>query len=151
MSTVSGGTEPNVDPHQEAIAFRDELLSRGWPDAPQVTARCGIATQDNDIDYATNARASGTLLGVWVAVEGVYRYPDFQFDSQGTVRPAVSDLLKALPGDADDRTGWRRAFWLYSPHAQLADETPAELFARNAVRVIEAAKAEFHEQANASW
>jgi hypothetical protein len=96
-------------------------------------------------------RSNGSLLGVWDAPKRTFRHPDFQFDHHGQIRPEVADLLKILPGGDEDRGGWRRAFWLYSPHRQLGGETPADVFARDAQRVIEVAKREFQGDRDARW
>ncbi|WP_233518989.1 hypothetical protein [Paraburkholderia xenovorans] len=43
----------------------------------------------------------------------------------------------------DDRDGWRRASWLYSPHALLDEQTPADVFPDSPLRVIKGAPVEF--------
>jgi len=139
------------DAHQEAIAFRNELLSRNWPDGKRVAEMAGAGSRSNPHQYAARQRSNGALLGVWVAAERTYRHPEFQFDAHGAIRPAVADLLKVLPDNDEDRNGWRRAFWLYSPHALLSGETPAEVFALDPQRVVEAAREEFCGDPNAHW
>jgi len=139
------------DPQQEAIAFRNELLSKNWPDGKRVAEMAGAGSRSNPHQYAARQRSNGALLGVWVAAERTYRHPDFQFDAHGGIRPAVTELLKVLPGDEEDKNGWRRAFWLYSPRPLLSGETPADVFVRNPQRVIEAAREEFCGDANAHW
>ncbi|RDK01158.1 hypothetical protein DLM46_19360 [Paraburkholderia lacunae] len=139
------------DAHQEAISFRNELLSRNWPDGKRVAEMVGAGSRSNPHQYAARQRSNGSLLGVWVAAERTYRHPDFQFDAHGAIRPAVADLLKVLPGDEEDRNGWRRAFWLYSPHALLSGETPADVFGRDPQRVVEAAGEEFFGDPDAHW
>lgn len=145
VATVRG------DPQQEAIAFRNELLSMNWPDGKRVAEMAGTVSRSNPHQYAARQRSNGALLGVWVAAERTYRHPEFQFDAHGAIRPAVTDLLKVLPRDVEDRNGWRRAFWLYSPHAFLSGETPADVFVRNPQRVVDVAREEFCGDANAHW
>ncbi|WP_225032061.1 hypothetical protein [Paraburkholderia sp. XV] len=150
----SSAEAPSVekgDAHQEAIAFRNELLSMNWPDGKRVAEMAGTGSRSNPHQYAARQRSNGALLGVWVAAERTYRHPDFQFDAHGAIRPAVADLLKVLPADEEDRNGWRRAFWLYSPHALLSGETPADVFVRDPQRVLNAAKEEFRGDSNAHW
>lgn len=147
----TAGTMVKGDPQQEAIAFRNELLSRNWPDGKRVAEMAGTGSRSNPHQYAARQRSNGGLLGVWVAAERTYRHPDFQFDAHGAIRPAVADLLKVLPGDEEDKNGWRRAFWLYSPHPLLSGETPADAFVRNPQRVVDVAREEFCEDANAHW
>jgi hypothetical protein len=137
--------------HQAAIDFRNELLAKGWPDGKRVAEMAGTTVRKNPAQYATRLRASGALLGVWDAPERTFRHPDFQFDAHGQLRSEVAELLALLPGADDDRGGWRRAFWLYSPHAQLGNETPAAVFPRDARRVIEVAKGEFRGDRDARW
>lgn len=102
----------------EAIGFRDELLQKGWPDAHRVAERAGKAPGSEVTTGAIRARARGGLLGVWSAPRHCFLYPDFQFDRSGATRKDVAILLAVLPSK-DDRAGWRRAFWLYSPHPLL--------------------------------
>lgn len=137
--------------HQAAIDFRNELLAKGWPDGKRVAEMAGTTVRKNPAQYATRLRASGALLGVWDAPERTFRHPDFQFDAHGQLRSEVAELLALLPGANDDRGGWRRAFWLYSPHAQLGNETPAAVFPRDARRVIEVAEGEFRGDRDARW
>jgi hypothetical protein len=144
--------EPSsADPHQAAIDFRNELLAKGWPDGKRVAEMAGTSVGKNPSQYAARLRSNGSLLGVWDAPERTFRHPDFQFDKHGQLRPEVGELLKLLPGADADRGGWRRAFWLYSPHARLDGESPAETFARDAQRVIDVAKREFQGDPDARW
>ncbi|MFL9866635.1 hypothetical protein PQR67_20875 [Paraburkholderia fungorum] len=133
-----------------SIDFRDELLARDWPDGKRVAEIAGIQPSSNPDRYAAQLRSSGAMLGVWSAPQRTHRYPDFQFDSDGALRPEVLDLLKLLPGDEEDRGGWRRVFWLYSPHALLDGETPAHIFMSDPQRVLDAARREFSES-NECW
>ncbi|MEX3791377.1 hypothetical protein [Paraburkholderia sp. BR14374] len=137
--------------HQAAIDFRNELLAEGWPDGKRVAEMAGASVGKNPAQYAARLRSGGALLGVWDAPERTFRHPDFQFDTHGQLRSEVAKLLAVLPGADDDRGGWRRAFWLYSPHAQLGNETPAAVFPRDAERVIEVAKREFRGDRDARW
>ncbi|CAB3693597.1 hypothetical protein LMG24238_03244 [Paraburkholderia sediminicola] len=139
------------DAHQAAIDFRNKLLAKNWPDGKRVAEIAGSGSASNPHQYATRLRSNGALLGVWVAAERTYRHPDFQFDAHGTIRPDVASLLKVLPSNGEDPNGWRRAFWLYSPHAMLDGETPAAVFARAPQQVVEVAKREFCEDPSAHW
>ena len=133
-----------------AIEFRDELLEKGWPDDHRVAELVGKAPGPDAITYAIRAQASGDLLGVWSAPRYCFLYPDFQFDRSGTIRKDVAGLLAVLPSE-DDRGGWRRTFWLYSPHALLDDRTPAEIFIADPARVIAVAREEFLGDREATW
>jgi len=132
-----------------AIEFRNELLEKGWPD-DQGVAELAKARGPEATTYAIRAQASGYLLGVWSAPRHCFFYPDFQFDRSGAIRKDVAGLLAVLPSE-DDRGGWRRTFWLYSPHALLDDRTPAEIFIDDPTRVIAVAREEFRGDREAAW
>lgn len=142
---------PKSGAHEEAIAFRNELIAKDWPDGKRVAEMAGTGSTTNPHQYAARQRANGALFGVWVAAERSFRHPDFQFDDHGSIRPAVADLLKVLPNNDEDKNGWRRAFWLYSRHALLSGETPADVFIGDPERVIAAAKEEFSGDPNERW
>ncbi|OAJ52498.1 hypothetical protein A6V36_13910 [Paraburkholderia ginsengiterrae] len=137
-------------PTTAAIEFRDELLEKGWPDDRRIAELAGEAPCPGVATYAVQARARGSLLGVWSAPTHCFLYPDFQFDSSGDIRKDVAELLAVLPGE-DDRGGWRRTFWLYSPHALLDDRAPAEMFMDDPMRVITVAREEFLSDPEAIW
>ncbi|POR56200.1 hypothetical protein B0G62_101597 [Paraburkholderia eburnea] len=133
-----------------AIEFRDELLEMGWPDDLWVAELVGEVPGPEATTSAIRAQASGDLLGVWSAPRHCFLYPDFQFDRMGAIRKDVAGLLAVLPSE-DDRGGWRRTFWLYSPHALLDDRTPAETFIDDPARVIAVAREEFLGDCEATW
>jgi hypothetical protein len=133
-----------------AIGFRDELLQKEWPDAHQVAGLAGKAPAGETTTYAIRAQAGGDLLGVWSAPRHCFVYPEFQFNCSGAIRKEVAILLAVLPSKGD-RAGWRRAFWLYSPHTLLDGLTPAEIFIDDPARVIAAAREEFQFDHDATW
>ncbi|CAD6514411.1 hypothetical protein LMG24235_00913 [Paraburkholderia sabiae] len=90
------------------------------------------------------------LLGVWEAQRERFLYPDFQFDDDGRLIPEVSLLLRMLPAGGDG-AGWRRAFWLYSPHALLEGSAPSSIFALDPLKILEVAKAEFNVSPDVGW
>lgn len=137
--------------HEEAIAFRNRLIAKGWPDGRRVAEMVGTGSTSNPHQYAARQRSRGALFGVWVATERSFRHPDFQFDDHGSIRPAVADLLTVLPSNDEDNHGWRRAFWLYSPHALLSGATPADVFVSDPERVIAVANEEFSGDPNVRW
>lgn len=85
----------------------------------------------------TQARRCGQVFGVWDG--NAYRYPTFQFDAAGQVRPEVPALINVLPRDADG-SGRDAALWLYAPDAALDGHSPAEAFATAPNRVITLAR-----------
>ncbi|MFP3605888.1 hypothetical protein [Paraburkholderia sp. SIMBA_053] len=135
----------------QAIGFRDELLRQGWPDARHVAELAGFSTEEEGTAYAIQARATGALLGVWSEFQHRFIYPDFQFNRLGAIRKHVAELLAFLPPNNEDRGGWRRAFWLYSPHPMLGGQTPADVFANTPVRAIEVARVEFLGDPGTAW
>lgn len=133
-----------------AIEFRDELLERGWPDDRRLAELAGEAPGQEATTSVIGAQASGDLLAVWSAPRHCFLYPDFQFHRSGAIRKDVAGLLAVLPGE-HDRGGWRRTFWLYSPHALLDDRTPAEIFIDDPARVIVVAREEFLGDRDETW
>lgn len=139
-----------VESFHASISFRDELLEEHWPDDYCVAELIGVPRCVDAKKYVAHARAEGRLLGVWSARDSKFIYPVFQFDQYGKLRSEVAQLLSILP-NINDRGGWRRAFWLYSPHALLDGVSPAESFANEPARVLEAARQEFVVDGDACW
>jgi len=146
---------------QAAIAFRDELLARGWPNSTEVAQLNGTQA-GNSSQWASDKRRAGELLGVWSASTREYVHPDFQFDKNGSLRRQdVRALLQALAMRDEftrekDRGGWQRAFWLYGKSPMLLDEsgemqTPAERFAADPEAVIELARKEAEGLTDDQW
>ncbi|WP_321813132.1 MULTISPECIES: hypothetical protein [unclassified Paraburkholderia] len=133
-----------------ALKFRDELLARQWPSDHQVARLTGDKTSLEEGSNTTHARATGILLGVWSEHLPGFVYPDFQFDHAGAIREEIVELLAVLPRE-NDEGGWRRAFWLYSPHALLDGQTPADVFPGAPTRVIMIAQEEFQSAPDAAW
>ncbi|MCO4878232.1 hypothetical protein VOI32_03635 [Paraburkholderia caribensis] len=138
------------DLNQAAIDFLNELLGKGWPDDRGIAELVGISPRSAPEQSVSLAREAGLLLGVWSEPQHRFVYPEFQFDRFGTLRPEVAELLSILPDDGD-RSGWRRAFWLYSPHALLHGSLPAEVFTKDPAWVLEVAQQEFYGDPLASW
>ncbi len=98
----------------------------------------------------TSMRSGGVLPGVWSARRECFLHPDFQFGDGGRLIPEVSLLLRILPAERDD-AGWRRASWLYSPHALLDGRVPSSMFALDPLRILEVAEAEFNASPESGW
>jgi hypothetical protein len=133
-----------------ALDFRDELLGMNWPDDNEVAQLAGLPASANAGEFTARARGVGALLGVWSVPRRAFVYPAFQFDQSGKPVPGVVELLALLPEEGDE-DGWRRAFWLYSPHPYLGDQSPAEVFASDPVRVLSVALEEFHGAPGTAW
>jgi hypothetical protein len=148
---VASAPVATVDASQQAaIDFRDQLLDLDWPDGKRVALMAGTQSATNPNQYAARLRSLRRLLGVWAAQRKTFVHPTFQFDRLGQLRPEVGELLDILP-DKDDRGGWERAFWLYSPHGLLEGKTPADVFTDDPQRVIAVAKREFAGDQDANW
>ncbi len=126
---------------------RDELLqTEKWLTAAEVHERLGgDPGAPGANNRASRLRRARELLGVWES--GRYLYPIFQFhaDSEGgQLIPAIAELLRVLPDDQEDPSGWRRAFWLFQPHAGLEKaQRPADVFRNDPAAVIRAARSTF--------
>jgi hypothetical protein len=136
--------------HDAAVEFRDRLLANNWPDDKAVAQRIDARSRIDAEHALTGMRRNRMLLGVWSARRGCFLYPDFQFDDDGRLIPEVSLLLQILPVQGDD-AGWRRAFWLYSPHALLDGRAPSAIFAADPHRTLEVARAEFNALPDSGW
>jgi hypothetical protein len=141
---------PFTEPNQAAIEFRNDLLRKGWPDDRRIAELIGISSRPAPEQSVSRARDAGLLLGVWSEPTRRFFYPEFQVDRFGKLRPEVAELLSILPNDGD-HGGWRRAFWLYAPHALLDGTLPAEVFAKDPARVLDVARQEFCGDSLASW
>lgn len=133
-----------------ALDFRDELLGMNWPDDSEVGRFAGLPASADAGEFTARARAAGTLMGVWSAPRRAFVYPAFQFDQSGKLVPDVAELLALLPKEGDE-DGWRRAFWLYSPHAYLGDQSPADVFGSDPMRVLRVIQEEFHADPDTAW
>lgn len=125
----------------------EQLLADGkrFADSAEVGRTIsGNPDHSNPKMVAGRARKAGELLGVW---DGrTYRYPRFQFDSEGQPLPAITALIAALPKDRDEHgvdTGANRdaALWLYTPDETFDGQAPAEVFAARSAEVVALAEA----------
>lgn len=137
------------DPSAIADDFQEELLDRAWPDAVGVSASAHKELMPTGaIVIADGLRTQRKLLGVWSPRLNTFVFPDFQFDESGRPLPEVPELLTTLPAG---NGGWRETFWLYSPHALLDGQSPAEVFAENPRLVIDVARIEFCASPDDHW
>ncbi|MEA3180941.1 MAG: hypothetical protein QOI59_4464 [Gammaproteobacteria bacterium] len=126
---------------QLARERRSQLLAQEkWIDAPAVHLQQGGRPDSQGVNNtASRLRRGGELLGAWNGRE--YLHPTFQFRrDSGLLMPEMKVLLGLLPAD---RSGWRQAFWLFQPHAQLGGSRPADVFPKDPKAVIEAARSDF--------
>jgi hypothetical protein len=135
---------------EASLEFRERLLASNWPDESKVVELIKTPHGAHPKSALAMMRNRSMLLGVWSARRECFLYPDFQFDGDGRLIPEVSTLLQILPPEGDD-AGWRRAFWLYSPHALLDGRAPSSIFALDPRKVLEVAKAEFNSPPDSGW
>jgi len=77
---------------------------------------------------AARWRKDGRIFGV--SYRGKIVYPAFQFDDDGRVRPAVADVLAALPRDR--MTAWEVALWWTAGNGWLGGRRPVDVLDRPA-------------------
>jgi hypothetical protein len=151
---------------ERSLLLRDELLARNWPTSLQLGRLIGCPAA-NAAQYAAQKRAEAKLFGVWSLKDRAFVHPDFQFDADYQVHPAMPSLLVALANipsmsSADDKGGWRRAFWLYGSSLLLSEralgtgdsESPrsaSEVFRIHPETVIALADREAARDANLAW
>lgn len=144
-----------------AIHLQHEFIARGWPTSVEVGLANGGGSTTTPAQWASDRRNAGALLGAWSPRERTYRHPDFQFDKEGHLKPAVKDLLAALATHADlteeaDKTGWHRVFWMYGTVRDVADvdgnpRSAAEVFATDPSTVIASARKDAVVDVNDVW
>ena len=105
-------------------ARKHSLLALHWPTAAELHHEPACSPADRAA-WATEQQKAGKLFGVWDDVAGLFRYPTFQFGSEGCIYPRLPALLVALAEHPDraaesDESGWRRAYWLYQPDRTLS-------------------------------
>lgn len=141
--------EPLASIAEIAAAYRRELATDWLTDA-QVGRTLG-SKADKPSNPAADQRRAGKLLGVWVPSERAYRYPPWQFRSDGTPVPRMREILQLLREnggviDHGRRTsGWNEVEWFITPHVLLQGQRPADRLAEDADTVLRAARIEFVE------
>jgi hypothetical protein len=119
------------DPTAEDVAaiwsLREELLAQNWP-----ASIPGAWVPATDADTCGGAEPADNLaFRVWAGRDrGGYRFPPFQFLSDGSVHPKLQELMAALARQPQlhpdtDKSGWERAFWLYLPRGRLSERALA--------------------------
>lgn len=107
-------------------------------------ARLGV-----DLDTLDEWRRRRLVLAVWHAPERQYLYPPFQFSNVGPLRE-MPPLLGYL-NHGVNASGWAEIEWLYTPHALLDGQPPAEILLHDPIRVLDAAHQEFTPDPDAGW
>ena len=148
---ITDGTSTELIQLEQAAAVRRAELADDWPSAAQVSRTMGPTARETG-GHASELRRDGALLGVYVPVPGgSWRFPCWQFRSDGQPVEYLTDILHVLHNnspflDGQRRTtGWGEVEWFISRHALLDDKTPAEVLATGPKRVLEAARTEFGE------
>ena len=133
-------------------AARREALAAQWLSAAQVSARLGSPPESGG-SRAAQFRRKGEVLGVYVTRPAPsYRYPTWQFCSDGQPVEHLAEILRALrafgPFQCESvglrrSTGWGEVEWFLSPHALLNGNQPAEVLTVDPARVLGAVRIEF--------
>lgn len=140
----------------EEAALRRRELSREWLRSSQAGILLG-ARPDEAKERVKEERRAGRLLGVWVPEEHAYRYPPWQFDSDGMPIPQLAAILTILRESWHlERTGhrtsgWSEVAWFLGHHALLNADTPAYWLATDPERVLAVAHREFIEEGDNIW
>jgi hypothetical protein len=85
---------------------------------------------------AARWRKEGKLFGV--PYRGQTLYPAFQFDDDGRLRPAISDVLAELP--RDDMSDWEVAYWWTAANGWLGGSRPVDLLYSDPDSLVDAAR-----------
>lgn len=141
--------------------FNDTDPATKWMTSDEVSRRLGSRAETNMGQYATSLRQRGKLLGVWSPDERGYRFPPWQFRTAagGVMAPIVEmagilKLLREHGGVIDGgrhTSGWNEVEWFMTPHVDLDGATPIERLVDHPDAVLQAAQAEFLEDADAAW
>lgn len=134
----------------ESADFRYEL-AHDWLDAAAVSELLGSAGDAGRL--AMSLRRSRHILGVWLEQDGCFRFPPWQFCEVGVV-PQFRELLAVVrEGVACGRetSGWEEVDWFVAPHARLYGRRPSEMLTLAPDTVLELARREFSEGADARW
>jgi hypothetical protein len=140
-SVRAGGRAGSVSDAREA-SNRERLLKirREWLEQANVIDSEAVAAlrgsmSANPSQVALDLRKSGGAFGVKCGKE--YRYPKFQFDERGNIRPEVPRIRAAL---GDDPQGWDTLQWFLEPNEVLDGRTPIEVFRKSPAAVEHAAQ-----------
>ena len=90
---------------------------------------------------STRWRRKGWIFGAWDGRH--FRYPRFQFGTEGRPLSSIAVLVDVLPRDSDGSNN-DAVLWLFAPDAALDGRTPAEVFPEDADRVINLARQRAH-------
>lgn len=121
---------------------RDYVIGQPAYSSAEIGQRFGGDGSQHEADVARWLRQTGQILGIWNGRE--FRHPKFQFATL-QLDSRFAELLAVLPALREDRTGWRRAFWLYFPNELLEDREPAAVWVEDPQAVIAAARTEFED------
>jgi hypothetical protein len=85
--------DPTADDVAAIWSLREELLAQNWPVS---IPGAWIPAADTGT-YGGTGSADNLAFRVWAGRDrGGYRYPPFQFLSDGSVHPKLKDLMEAL-------------------------------------------------------
>jgi len=132
--------DPTADDVAAIWSLREELLAQNWPASGPGAWKPAV----NDADACGRKGLVDNLaFRVWAGRDrGGYRYPPFQFLTDGSVNPKLQELMGVLERQPqlhpdNDKSGWERALWLYLPRGSLSERSLA-LRAARLEEVVEA-------------
>lgn len=135
-ATVEATPEaPEIRNRERLLTIRRKLLEQVPALGSEDIAALRGSMSPNASQVALDLRKSGGAFGVKCGKE--YRYPKFQFDARGNVRPEVPRIRAAL---GDDPYGWDTLQWFVEPNETLAGRAPIEVFDESPARVEQAAQ-----------
>lgn len=122
---------------RNALARENFLARHGAFEVQEAVAAAGYKTK-NPSEQASRWLEAGKVFAVETA--GKRLLPAFQFDPvTGQLRSEVAELLRIFK---EHRSGWEIALWMVSPNGWLDTASPIDFWARDADRVLAAARHE---------
>lgn len=132
----------------ERLTVSEAILAQVRADAEaraELAARYGLLSAGEVAVAAGSSPRNAAAMASWwckegqifaVEVEGVTRYPGYQFDSAGRPLPAVAAVLAAF----GDRLGsWEIALWFVAANGWLGGLEPVEVLETEPEALAEAA------------
>jgi len=112
-------------------------MTEPWLTSEELASRAGVEIDQDS--YVQTRRSQRTLLSV--PYKGAYLHPCFQFHAHSVdTLPRLEELLSVL---LETSANWVAVFWLFQPTGRLGGQRPADTFADDPEKVIEAARLDF--------
>lgn len=129
---VAVATQKAAPRRRAVLDARRALLNQlEWRTAREIRAALR-STSLSPWRRALRLRNGNRLLGVKYGRH--WKYPAFQFDADGRIRPEIAVILPRLP----DVSGWIRLRWFLTPNAHFGGQTPMSVWRHDPARVARA-------------